>query len=259
MAETKKQSTAGQNLNTINEESIKELYNICKSLKEEINKKNATIEELEKKLSKSEEKTTETKETTVLKADLQDLINEVASNTKETTTVANANIFDDITFIHLADRGEGLTTHLETPSGSVDLHSFGEEITVTRTQAQEIAGRYRRWIMDYNILTLGADEASQKFAKRLKLKTILDYPSIISTNDFIETLGTCSVDQLRKIYNQLDDKHKEFVVSYFERKYDEKDPRFMDMVKIRALNEESNGKLKNFVVAVETEKIKNSK
>ena len=67
MAETKKQSTAGQNLNTINEESIKELYNICKSLKEEINKKNATIEELEKKLSKSEEKTTETKETTVLK------------------------------------------------------------------------------------------------------------------------------------------------------------------------------------------------
>ena len=123
------------------------------------------------------------------------------------------------------------------------MAKFGEQRTLDRRQAEELAGKYRSFF-EKGIIAFGA--GNEEFAERCGLKTTTDYR--YCTPDFLQKLANASVAELEKIYGLVDAGHKAFIVEYFQRKSIEGDPRFKDSVKLEALNRLSGNALSGVIL-----------
>ena len=143
---------------------------------------------------------------------------------------------EEVVLVHLKENAPGLTTHIELSNLTIDMSAFGEERTLDRRQAEELAGKYRKFF-DRGVIAFGS--GSEHLASKFGLKSINDYSYV--NKDFVKKLGTLSLVELENLYNKLSDGHKQFVIEYFKRKILEKDPNFNDIHKIEMLNRVSNG------------------
>ena len=143
---------------------------------------------------------------------------------------------EEITLVHLKENAPGLTTHIELSNLTIDLNAFGEERTLDRRQAEELAGKYRKFF-DRGVIAFGA--GSEHLAGKFGLKSVSDYSYI--NKDFLKKLGTLSLIELENLYNKLSEGHKTFVIEYFKRKILEKDANFNNIHKIELLNRISDG------------------
>ena len=143
---------------------------------------------------------------------------------------------EEITLVHLKEHAQGLTTHIELSNLTIDMSAFGEERTLDRRQAEELAGKYRKFF-DRGVIAFGS--GSEHLAGKFGLKSVSDYSYI--NKDFLKKLGTLSLVELENLYNKLSDGHKQFVIEYFKRKIIEKDPNFNNIHKIEMLNRISDG------------------
>ena len=143
---------------------------------------------------------------------------------------------EEVVLVHLKENAPGLTTHIELSNLTIDMSAFGEERTLDRRQAEELAGKYRKFF-DRGVIAFGS--GSEHLASKFGLKSISDYSYV--NKDFVKKLGTLSLVELENLYNKLSDGHKQFVIEYFKRKILEKDPNFNDIHKIEMLNRVSNG------------------
>lgn len=143
---------------------------------------------------------------------------------------------EEVVLVHLKENAPGLTTHIELSNLTIDMSAFGEERTLDRRQAEELAGKYRKFF-DRGVIAFGS--GSEHLASKFGLKSISDYSYV--NKDFVKKLGTLSLVELENLYNKLSDGHKQFVIEYFKRKILEKDPNFNNIHKIEMLNRVSNG------------------
>lgn len=164
------------------------------------------------------------------------MLSERGVNVAPTVTLEKGSLDDEITLVHLKERAPGLTTHIELSNLTIDMAAFGEERTLDRRQAEELAGKYRKFF-DKGVIAFGA--GSENLAGKFGLKTVSDYSYI--SKDFVSKLGTLSLIELENLYNKLSDGHKQFVIEYFKRKIIEKDSNFNDVHKIEMLNRISDG------------------
>lgn len=137
---------------------------------------------------------------------------------------------DEVIIVHLFDNAPGITTHIQLSNYSIDMVAFGETRTLTVQQFEELVGKYRSWF-DRGIIAVGA--GSEYYAKRNNLK--LASESLISS-DFIRRLGTLPMSDVQDIYEKVCDGQKDFIVSYWKRKFIEKAPEFRDLRKLQILN-----------------------
>lgn len=157
---------------------------------------------------------------------------------------AQNSLTEEVTVVHLVSRAPGLTTHIELSTITLDLCEFGEERTLDRRQAEELAGKYRS-LFENGTLAFG--RGAEKMATKFRLKTVQDY-SYLST-DFINRLAIMDFHELEDLYGKLCDGHRAFIIEYFKRKIAEgKDPRFSDPIKIETLNRISNGAMESVLV-----------
>ena len=143
---------------------------------------------------------------------------------------------EEVVLVHLKENAPGLTTHIELSNLTIDMSAFGEERTLDRRQAEELAGKYRKFF-DRGVIAFGS--GSEHLASKFGLKSVNDYSYV--NKDFVKKLGTLSLVELENLYNKLSDGHKKFVIEYFKRKILEKDPNFNDIHKIEMLNRVSDG------------------
>lgn len=182
--------------------------------------------------SKANQKDDKDKEIEQLKAQIALLMDMMTKQNASTNTEAMKNsLLDEVIVVHLVERAPGLTTHIELTTTTLDMAKFGEQRTLDRRQAEELAGKYRSFF-EKGIIALGA--GNEEFADRCGLKTVASYRYL--SNDFLEKLATMDVKELEKFYGLVDAGHKAFIVEYFQRKSIEGDPRFKDSVKLEALN-----------------------
>ena len=196
---------------------------------EEMN--NATVEAVEKparKASKPDDKDTQIAE---LKAQVEMLMAMMAHGGYGATLEAKNSLLDEVTLVHLVERAPGLTTHIELSTTTLDMAKFGEQRTLDRRQAEELAGKYRAFF-EKGIIAFGA--GNEEFAERCGLRSMADYRYL--SPDFLEKLAAADVKELEKIYGLVDAGHKAFILEYFQRKTIEGDPRFKNSVKLEALN-----------------------
>lgn len=137
---------------------------------------------------------------------------------------------DEVTIVHLFDNAPGITTHIQLSNYAIDMGAFGETRTLTVQQFEELVGKYRSWF-DRGIIAVGA--GSEYYAKRNNLKMASE--SLINS-DFIRKLGTMPMSDVQDIYEKVCDGQKDFIVSYWKRKFIEKVPEFRDLRKLQILN-----------------------
>lgn len=137
---------------------------------------------------------------------------------------------DEITIVNLFDNAPGITTHIKLSNYTIDMSAVGETRTLTVQQFEELVGKYRSWF-DRGVIAVGA--GSEYYAKRNNLKMASD--SLINS-DFVRKLGTMSMSDVQDIYEKVCDGQKDFIVSYWKRKFIEKAPEFRDLRKLQILN-----------------------
>lgn len=155
---------------------------------------------------------------------------------------------DEVVIVHLFDNAPGITTHIDLSNYSIDMAAFGETRTLTVQQFEELVGKYRSWF-DRGIIAVGA--GSEYYAKRNNLKMASE--SLINS-DFIRKLGTMPMSDVQDIYEKVCDGQKDFIVSYWKRKFIEKVPEFRDLRKLQILNGFTNNSFEYEILELTTKK-----
>ena len=155
---------------------------------------------------------------------------------------------DEVTIVHLFDNAPGITTHIQLSNYAIDMGAFGETRTLTVQQFEELVGKYRSWF-DRGIIAVGA--GSEYYAKRNNLKMASE--SLIDS-DFIRKLGTMPMSDVQDIYEKVCDGQKDFIVSYWKRKFIEKVPEFRDLRKLQILNGFTNNSFEYEILELTTKK-----
>lgn len=155
---------------------------------------------------------------------------------------------DEVVIVHLFDNAPGITTHIDLSNYSIDMAAFGETRTLTVQQFEELVGKYRSWF-DRGIIAVGA--GSEYYAKRNNLKMASE--SLVNS-DFIRKLGTLPMSDVQDIYEKVCDGQKDFIVSYWKRKFIEKAPDFRDLRKLQILNGFTNNSFEYEILELTTKK-----
>lgn len=171
------------------------------------------------------------------------------ASTSEATQSSYRNTLNDtVTLVHLMERASGLTTHIALTNLTIDFVKFGEERTLDRRQAEELAGKYRGYF-EKGIMAFGAD--GEDFARNFGLKSIKDYTYY--SKDFVNNLGSLSLVELENLYNKVSIGHKDLIIQYFKRKIVEGDPAFKNIHKVEMLNRISDGAMSNVLLDFKAE------
>lgn len=155
----------------------------------------------------------------------------------------------NITIVHLRENMSGITTHIELSNLTIDLVKFGEERHLTLAQAEELAGKHRKFF-EYGYIAFGP--GCEDLATNFGLPTVKSYPYL--TKDFMEKLHGMDSAALRDLYPKLSEAHKTFIIEYFKRKVAEGDPVFKNPTKIETLNSLSDGAMENILLDFKRER-----
>lgn len=146
---------------------------------------------------------------------------------------------DEISFVHLIQRAEGLSSYIKLPSWERNLRIAGEIMSLSRSQADEFVGKYRTWFND-GVVAVANDKASIAYAKLKKLKTAGSY--VISKYN-LDQIGDLSYEDLEDLVTKVAPAHRDNIIEYFKQKLYEgfnnpqaKDIRFFDLRKLEILN-----------------------
>lgn len=177
---------------------------------------------------------------------LMKMISNGALGTAQTQTATTKTRDDEVKIIHLVERGPGLSTFIQLSNLQVVLTKFGEERVLTLQQFEELIGKHRKWFDD-GMLSVAA--GYEEIARKYGLKTAANYPI---DSEFIAKLGTLNLTDIETMYERLPESGKDFILSYWNRKTLEGDPKFRDLRKLETLNRVSNGAFENLITDVRT-------
>lgn len=121
---------------------------------------------------------------------------------------------------------------------NMELHfnKYGEEFTLSRSQFDELVGKYRSWF-DSGILAVSYKNVDVAAAKGLRT----DRDNILDAS-ILNKIGTMSAQEIESLWDELDlPAQKESIVSYYKHKFIEGDPNFVNREKVDLLNRLTKG------------------
>lgn len=152
-----------------------------------------------------------------------------------------------VTIVHLLENYPDISTHIELTGCTIDFHTLGEERSLTWSQFEELAGKFKN-LFDLDVIALSEEDSD--LVARYNLKSLQDN----TLNRFyLENLPNMRTEDLEDLYNKLSTTHKNFIIGYWQRKFLEGDVRFKDRRKIELLNSLSNESMQNIILELNEE------
>lgn len=138
----------------------------------------------------------------------------------------------DVTLVYCSDAlGYAKISNME-----LHFNRFGEEFVMSRSQFDELVGKYRAWF-DRGILAVSYKNMDVAAAKGIR--TDKEYALKYET---LDSLGHMSVAQIEKVWNESTAKaHKEAIVSFYKRKFMEGAPGYTDRARVDLMNRLTDG------------------
>ena len=195
----------------------------------------AAKETKETKETKDEEIQSLQDEISALKQMLADMMSskEVAPSVQPSVNIVTPTT--DVVLVYCSDSlGHLATSHVE-----LDFNRWGEEFTLTRSQFDEVVGKYRDWF-DEGILAVSGDtEAGIKIAAAKGIKT---HKEFYLDAQKLERIGRMSVPEIEELWNNTKlRKHRESIVTFVKRKFIEEDPAYHNREKVDLFNRLTDG------------------
>lgn len=126
--------------------------------------------------------------------------------------------------------------HLEGNQFSIDANVYGEEYTLSRSQFDELAGKYRRWF-NKGILAVSWKNVDVAAAKGLPI----DRDNGLSVKE-LHSLGSMSPDEIEKLWNKVKyDSLRMSIVTYYKEQFFNGVPGYQDRVRVDTLNRLTEG------------------
>ena len=167
-------------------------------------------------------------------AELEDTISQLKS------LIGQMSMFTPLQPVHSATTDDSVTiicnTHgrLRTnfPTWTLSMSKFGQRVSITRNQFQELANNHRKYFDRQYILL---DSKHIDLARDLGL-TVYDSASnkFIKPED-LEKLGKMSVRELESYYDELSEPMQRTLVGYIMNRCNERDPDFYDVEKMKLM------------------------
>ena len=129
--------------------------------------------------------------------------------------------------------------HLATAHVDLTFNRWGEEFTLSRSQFDEVVGKYRSWFDDGILAVSGDTEEGIRVAAAKGIKT---HKEFYLDAKKLESIGKMSVPQIEDLWEHTTlQKHKESIVTFVKRKFIEGDPAYCNREKIDLFNRLTNG------------------
>lgn len=175
-------------------------------------------------------------------AALKEMIQNMATAAPATTTVAaqptSVNIVTpntDVVLVYCSDS----MGHLNTAHVDLTFNCWGEQFTVSRSQFDEIVGKYRHWFDQGILAVCGDTEEGIRIAAAKGIKTHTEFYLDAKK---LESIGKMSVAQIEDLWNKTTPlSHKQSIVTFVKRKFIEKDPGYYNREKIDLFNRLTDG------------------
>lgn len=158
-----------------------------------------------------------------------------------------------ITIVHMVERVYPCTTYIQLSNLVISLAHFGEERTLTLQQFEELVSKYRSWF-DLGMIAVAA--GYEEIAQRYGVNTNKRYPI---KSEFIQSLGSISMNQLEDVFSRLPIAGQESIVSYWNRQARQGEAGFRDIRKLETLNRLSGGKMSQLISEFNMEDRKQTK
>lgn len=126
--------------------------------------------------------------------------------------------------------------HMEGSQFSLDANVYGEEFTLSRTQFDELAGKYRHWF-DKGILAVSYKSAAVAASKSLPV----DRDNGLSVKD-LHSLGSMTPEQIEKLWDRVKlDSLRMSIVTYYKEQFLADVPGYRDRGRVDVLNRLTEG------------------
>ncbi len=148
------------------------------------------------------------------------------------TPVVNVTVpTSDVTLVYLSN-SEG---YLKTISTELYMNSYGEEFTLSKSQFDEVAGKYRRWF-ERGILAVSHKNMDVAIAKGLPTDA-----DTVLTRDKLNSIGTMSVGEIEDLWNASTLNQKHCIAAHVKRRFIEGDGHYANREKIDLFNRLTDG------------------
>jgi hypothetical protein len=126
--------------------------------------------------------------------------------------------------------------HMEGNQFSIDANVYGEEFTLSRTQFDELAGKYRHWF-EKGILAVSCKSAAVAAAKGLPI----DKDNGLSVEE-LHNLGSMTPAQIEELWNKCKFPGLRMsIVTYYKEKFLEGAPGYRERARVDVLNRLTEG------------------
>lgn len=181
----------------------------------------AYIKELEERLAAAKKTDTEVPTST-----------SVQTTAATTTPIINVTMpTTDVTLVHLSNS----MGYIKTTNTEIHMNVYGEEFTLSKSQFDEVAGKYRHWF-ERGVLAVSYKNMDVAVAKGLP--TDVD---LALTKEKLNSVGSMSVSEIEDLWNLITLNQKHCLAAHVKRKIIDGDPAYKDRAKIDLFNRLTNG------------------
>lgn len=181
----------------------------------------AYIKELEERLAAAKKTDTEVPTSTP-----------VQTTAATTTPIINVTMpTTDVTLVHLSNS----MGYIKTTNTEIHMNVYGEEFTLSKSQFDEVAGKYRHWF-ERGVLAVSYKNMDVAVAKGLP--TDVD---LALTKEKLNSVGSMSVSEIEDLWNSITLNQKHCLAAHVKRKIIDGDSAYKDRAKIDLFNRLTNG------------------
>lgn len=157
-------------------------------------------------------------------------------------TKATSNKDDDKVYVvHLRDmRDTGLTTHISLSNTSRDLTIFGETVSFSVNDFQELVSKYRGF---FEKGIIAVDAKNFEYAEQYRLPVYDSKTQVNFTAETFTKLGTMSNKELTELFDKLSYPNQQRILEYWLGKCYEKDTNFLNREKMAFLDRLSDSQV----------------
>ena len=166
-------------------------------------------------------------------ADLLAAKKEVAPAVQPSVNIVTPNT--DVVLVYCSDS----MGHLATAHVDLTFNHWGESFTLSRSQFDEVVGKYRHWFDDGILAVSGDTEDGIKVAAQKGIRTHTEFYLDAKK---LNSIGKMSVSQIEDLWNNTTlPNHRISIVTFVKRKFIEKDPAYYNREKIDLFNRLTEG------------------
>lgn len=202
---------------------MNDIQAFMKTMQEQLNKALEENKKLQEKILEISEKETENSAT------------EVVNNSQVILPTPEPKQF--VKIVHLQEPASGLTTHIVLSDTTRDLRRLGDVINITRSQAEELAGKYLSFFENG---VLAVDVSCMDFAEEYSLPIYDKVTKEVYNGKKLEKSGDMSNKELQEFFDSLSFTAQNHFLSFWLNKCYVKDSKFYNREKLSFLGKISD-------------------